>query len=366
MRDLARLVLFLSLMMPAIPVMAGTGADYRDDFGDGNYSGNDGSLVFAGPWSEFGDSGGAGSGAVHVGSENCSNNECLHIEGDGLVAATYGVIRPADLSMFEQVTLSFDVQVVPKGMTTTELAVEVSSGSKWTLVKTFDLAAAGSHHKEIDVTAHAGKGSAVRFRVLDVLGGAVLGLDLFYTGYATVDRVTLSGTLKPSPTTTTSTTAPTTTSTTTRPTTTTSSPTQTTTSTRGSTATTTDAGANTPLRASAQTSGPTNTMPGSIDTSGEGDVAGAALTGPLPPDGPSSPPPATGLRVTAGGVIADYKQGMMGDMDMTGVEVLGVDVTADFSMAVELFETARVWIAGLALVIAAAIIGGIDRKRNRD
>ena len=358
-------------MVPTIPGIAGTSADYRDDFGDGNFSGNDGSLDFEGPWAEFGDAGGAGSGTVHIGSEHCSNNECLHIEGYGLVAKTYGATRYADLSMFADVTLSFDIQIVPQGLTTSELVVEMFNGSKWTVVKTFDLAVAGSHHKEVDVKAHASEGSGVRFRVLDVLG-VVSGVDLFYTGSATIDRVSLSGSLEAS-TTTTSTTRPTTTSTP-RPTTTTSLPATTTTSTAASTPTSAiagvgtstarDFGAGTPVDAQTNPVSTTTTTAGPTTTSsGETDSANGALIGPLPPDGPSSRPPVSGLRVTAGGVIADYQQGMMGDMDMTDVEVLGVEVTADFSMAVELFETARIWIAGLTLVVAAAVIGGLDRKR---
>jgi hypothetical protein len=56
---------------------------------------------------------------------------------------------------------------------------------------------------------------------------------------------------------------------------------------------------------------------------------------------------------------------MMGDMEMGEVEVLGAELTAEFSMAVEVFEAARVWVAILALVIAAAVIGGVDRRQAR-
>lgn len=376
MRSAAGLFLVMVMMVPAVSVMATNDADYRDDFGDGNYSGNDGSLDFSAPWAEFGDTGGAGSGTVHVGPEYCSNNDCLHIEGYGVVLDDYGATRHADLSMFENVTLSFDIQVVPQGLTTTDLVVEIYNGSTWKVVKTFNLANATNQHKDIDVTQHASEGSAVRFRVLDVLSGGILGLDLLYTGYATIDRVTLSGSLEGASTTTTSTT-PTTTSTT-RPTTTTTSPAQTTTSTAGSTPTTPPAGSTTPTTSDVgdRTTATTQQSPGATSTTtttitgvtttttGGDDSAGGVVGGQVPPDGPSSPPPVSGLRVTAGGVIADYQQGMMGDMDMTGVEVMGVEVTADFSMAVELFEAARIWIAGLALVIAAAIIGGLDRRRG--
>ena len=369
MRAIAGLVLCILLTVPAVSVMAADEADYRDDFGSGDYSGNDGSLDFAGPWTEFGDTGGAGSGTVHIGSERCSNNECLHIEGNGLVVADYGLIRYADLSMFDHVDLSFDIQVHPQlGKTTSELWVEMFDGSKWTVVKTFELTNELNQHTTMNVTKYAGAKSAVRFRVPDVLSGGLVGLDLFFTGYATIDRVVLSGTLAPTgSTSTTSTTTPTTTSTT-RPTTTTSDPSPSVTSAVGRVATISTAvstGTGTGGASPGDAGVTTTTLGATRSTSGDGDTAGGVTTGPPPPDGPSSQPPVTGLRVTGGAVIADYQQGMMGDMDMTGFEVLGVDVNADFSMAVELFEAARVWIAGLTLVIAGAIIGGIDRKRFR-
>lgn len=62
--------------------------------------------------------------------------------------------------------------------------------------------------------------------------------------------------------------------------------------------------------------------------------------------------------------MADYRGGMMGDVDMGDAEVLGVELSADFSMAVEVFETARIWLAVLALMVAAAIIAGVDKHRT--
>jgi hypothetical protein len=56
---------------------------------------------------------------------------------------------------------------------------------------------------------------------------------------------------------------------------------------------------------------------------------------------------------------------MMGDMGMGEIEVLGVSLETDFSMAVEAFEATRLWIAALALVIAAALVSGMDIRRSR-
>ena len=55
----------------------------------------------------------------------------------------------------------------------------------------------------------------------------------------------------------------------------------------------------------------------------------------------------------------------MGDMEMAEVEVLGAELSADFSLAVEAFEAAKVWIASLALVIGAAVVSGMDWRRTR-
>ena len=64
------------------------------------------------------------------------------------------------------------------------------------------------------------------------------------------------------------------------------------------------------------------------------------------------------------GLMAGYTTGMIGDMAMEEVEVLGASLEADFSLAVEAFEAARVWVAALALLIAAAVVSGMDRRRT--
>lgn len=54
---------------------------------------------------------------------------------------------------------------------------------------------------------------------------------------------------------------------------------------------------------------------------------------------------------------------MMGDMSMEQVEVLGAELDADFSLAVEVFDAVKVWGAALAMLIAAALVAGVDRRR---
>lgn len=77
------------------------------------------------------------------------------------------------------------------------------------------------------------------------------------------------------------------------------------------------------------------------------------------------PPSSGGLRVAAVGLLADYESGMMGDMDTEEIEVLGASLEADFSMAVEAFQTAKIWIAVLALLIGAAVVSGMDVRRSK-
>jgi hypothetical protein len=63
--------------------------------------------------------------------------------------------------------------------------------------------------------------------------------------------------------------------------------------------------------------------------------------------------------------MADYRPGSMSGIDMGEVEVLGANLEADFSLAVEAFETARIWIAILSLFMAAAVVGGMDWRRSK-
>lgn len=64
-------------------------------------------------------------------------------------------------------------------------------------------------------------------------------------------------------------------------------------------------------------------------------------------------------------MMADYRPGVIAGAYPDDVEVLGVEVEADFSLAVEAFEEARLWFAILSLIIAAAVVGGMDRKRSQ-
>ncbi len=347
------------VLVPVLAASATESGQYRDDFGHGDYSGNDGSLEFAGPWAEFGDTGGPGGGNVHIGPDYCSNNDCLHIEGGegllnlGLVAASFGVQRAADLSMFTSAELCFDIQVIPQeGVTNAELWVQVYDGTRWVTIKEYDLAQSTNHHKTLDVTSYLTEAFQVRFKVPNAVESGLLGLDLFYNGYTTIDRVEIYGEAPAATTTTTSTTS--TTSTTLASTATTkpgATPTTTTAATDTSRPDDAAVTTTTTERAASGEETTTTTTPGD-DTSTTVVAIGA---------GPPTPPPNSGLRDPGTGLLADYSEGMMGDM--AKVEVLGAELTADFSLAVEAFEGAKVWIAVLTLLIGAVIVSGMDTRR---
>lgn len=55
---------------------------------------------------------------------------------------------------------------------------------------------------------------------------------------------------------------------------------------------------------------------------------------------------------------------MFGDVAGERPEVLGVELEANYAMAVEVIESSWVWILALALLIATAIVSGLDRRRS--
>lgn len=349
-------------------------ADYRDDFGDGGYKGSDGSLHWSTSWTEDGtDDGSPASGAVHVGRENCSNNECLHLES-GLLASLRAR-RAADLSMFDTARLSFDMHIDPPLLPTEILDVQVrGGGAGWTTIGSYPLSLyGGEHQKSYDISDFIGGDFELRFRVTGLVDG-----DL------TIDRVSIAGALVSSSSTTSSTTS-TSTSTSSSSTTSTSAPrtspstTSISTSSTSSTApssTSTSAPPPSPSSTTSTTTGDrpaatTSTTParstaaGLADTTTTTAVATTSTTQTelvvgIPVSGGGSD---GGLRDPGVGLISDYEPGMMGDMSMEQVEVLGAELDADFSLAVEVFDAVKVWGAALAMLIAAALVAGVDRRR---
>jgi hypothetical protein len=84
---------------------------------------------------------------------------------------------------------------------------------------------------------------------------------------------------------------------------------------------------------------------------------GGGSGGPGAPDG-------GGLRQAARGLQANFQGDLYGEV--RGVTYLnGVDLQADYNLAVEIIEASWGWIAVLGLIVAYSILSGLDRRRRR-
>jgi hypothetical protein len=333
--------------------MAGQGEEsYEDRFDTVSYSGNNGSLDWSGPWSEVGENDGPASGQIRVGPGNCTEGNCLIIEG-GLLA-DLAVRRAADLSGFLNARLSFDLRIDPALPTSTLHAEVRGNGVGWTTVKSYGLLSSGSHFDSFDVGAYIGPDFEIRFRVTGLLTEDTV----------SIDNVLVKGEVALPVTTTTSTTTSTSTTSASSPTSTTSSSTTTATAAASGTTTSTAPSTSTTIPVRSPSTTTTEEGPGGDASS----TTTTALFGAAPTDPgsggapPLTPPPDNGLVDTRLGVLAGSQPDLTGDMDMTEVAILGVDLSAGFSLAVEVFKAIRLWIAILALLIAAAIVSGMDRN----
>jgi len=355
-------VLVIALLVPAIVASAGS-ENYRDDFGEISYSGSDGSLPWVDPfgviidWVEIGESDGPSNGQITVDDDgNCSNKNCLHVRG--VVLTTPQIGRKADLSSFNSASLGFEMKsTVPPLLSLGTLTLQArGNGSGWENLATYNINSANDYGEEVfDVTTYAGSDFELRFRLstnpLSVLGGPTVHIDsveiegsVTPSTTSTTSTISLPTTSLPTisvPTITVPTISVTTTSTTSAPDTSTTQPRVTTTTPRPSTTETEDPSSSAGEGATTTTTNPT---------------ASADL--PIPPGG-------GGLRDPGVGLLADYRPGMMGDLDLDGVEVLGAEISADFTIAVEVFEATKLWIAVLALLITTVLVSGLDRRRSK-
>jgi hypothetical protein len=342
-------VVVVGLIVPALSVRGQDELVYRDDFGAIAYSGSDGNIDWTeDPWIETGESDGPSAGQIHIGSENCSDSKCLHIEGEGLLSVGRTATRAADLSDFGSAQLSYEVFIGPGQLSSGTLFVEVKgNGSGWTEVASYVLViSAGRHEKSVSLDTKAGADFGIRFRLSGLVGGDVVA----------VDRVVIAG--DPG-----------------APATTTSSSSTTSTSTSASSSTT-----STPTTSTTHVGGSeldrdeateTTTSPGRSDEpSGQGNSKETTTTTirdtttsshPAPVGGSTTPqPPGPLFRETGGLLMVDYDQRMFAS---GGVEVLGVSLDADYSLAVEMFEPARIWLSLLTLLVAAMAVVGLERWR---
>jgi hypothetical protein len=347
--SLAFVLVFPALVAGAETVSKETVADRFDTV---SYSGNNGSRNWAGPWVEEGDDGKPETGQISVTGSNCSG-KCLRMTGG--ILSELAISRPADLSDFLDGQLSFFVHIDTDLLliSTGTLYVEVrGKQSGWKTVAQFTfLTDAGTHQKSTDISAYLGSDFELQFRLTGLLGEDTV----------SIDDVKISGNVTAGTTTSTSTSTTSTTSTTT------TTPTTTTTSSEGRSA---EASATTTTTAPAhpdrESDHPPSTdedlivdartgLPTDADQSSEALAGGGDSTESGPPGG---------LRVTWVGVVADHPSGLMGELGGEETEVLAAELGADFSLAVEVFEKARIWISILALMVVAAVIHGVDRRRS--
>ena len=312
-------------------VAIGLSAEYRDTFTSGTYIGSDGTLLWATSWKETGETDGPTQGAIQVALDiNCPDGLCLIMSGvGGSEVVQLAATRTADLSMFVDVDLGYDVRRMYdeeiKGDPDAVLYVQVTSdGKTWKTLKSLNINAVDptAKHESHGIDDMISENFALRFLIQGALAGSVL-----------IDNVEIKGLVGVEPTSTTTTTQGTTTSTrppiTTRPTTTSTTEATTTTTTTIATTTTTV-----------------------VDD--DDDVAIVI---------PTEPPSNSGIRESERGIQANYDSSLFGEMEM-GPEVLSFNVSNDYLIASEVIESSWVWMAGLAAIIAWAVVTNMDRRRR--
>ncbi|HEU5112641.1 MAG TPA: hypothetical protein VFU96_04940 [Acidimicrobiia bacterium] len=378
MRRLTAFFACFALMGLAVAASAHETENYKDKFTSISWHGSDGSLSWAGPWSEIGDDGDEKKGNVRVvSSGNCSGT-CMRMSALTTLLGSIGAVRSADTSLLEGLTLSFDIRSTSSLLAST-LDVQVNDGGGWVQVAHYQLASGINEHASIDVSDF----SSENFRVRFLFSGLLLSSEVF------IDTIEVLGTYT-EPTTTTTTTVPQTTTTISPSTTTTHPATTTTTTGPEGTTTTTTPGSGSPATTTTTDPGrensTTTTVPGGAGGSttttapdstttttvvaggpgGRGPGGGATGGGPDDDaiDGESSAEAfasgGSGIRAAARGLQANFQGDLYGEVRSVSA-LNGTDFRADFSLAVEVIEASWVWIVVLGLVIAYSILSGLDR-----
>jgi len=329
------------VLVPALTALGSTETRYiKDSFDAVSYSGSNGDLPWAGPWTEGGDKdpleegSGPSGGQIHVGPEDCAvAAKCAHFEGLGQTIEGASLKRFADLSSHVYADTCFYVSNVIASGGSLEVFLTADGGGSWSKVHGFNLGTAFTCHDAIVIPE--GYHTAGFGIMLVVSAGE--------ESVLTIDDVEIKGTVNEAGSTTTSTLASTTTTkkatTTTTATTTTSLPASTTSTTTRPTSTTT-------------------TVPSTTTTVSQEVVP---LIGP-------TVPPNSGIRNAEHGLLARYDSRSFGGggLGIEDIEVLGVEVTADFSITAEAFGAAKTGIAVLALIMGAAVVSGMDWRRTRN
>jgi hypothetical protein len=368
-RRLTAFIAAIALMGLAVTASAYETENYSDKFTSIGWHGSDGSLAWAGPWSEIGDDGDEKKGNVRVVSSGNCSGICMRMSALTTLLGSIGAVRSADTSLLEDLTLSFDIRSTSSLLAST-LDVQVNGGGGWVGVAHYQLASGINEHAIVDLSDFSSENLRVRF----LFSGLLLSSEVF------IDTVEVLGTyVEPTTTTTvpaTTTTHPSTTTTTSRPEATTSTTTPG--SVSATTTTTIQPGSENPTRTTlpgGAGGSTTSTAPDSSTTTtvtaggpgGQGPGDGSAEGGPIddaPRGGVSAEAFASGgsgIRAAARGLQANFQGDLYGEVrSVSGLNA--TDFQADFSLAVEVIEASGLWIVLLGLVIAYSIISGLDRR----
>lgn len=349
MRRIAWVMMVVGVVLLTLaPVALGeVAASYADSFDAPSYTGSNGSLHWKAPWNEVGESDGPGAGAVTVVPDaRCQAGNCLRITSG--LGSQAGAARFADLSIFATAELTFESASRTLGLPligslTGDLVVQVTtnSGGSWAELYRADLAGLLGGNESLSLDDYLKAGFGVRFLAQNLLGGEVM-----------VDDVRIAGELRPSPTTTTTTTVPTTTSPSTVPT--TNTPTTLPETDPTPTTTFPDFGT--------EPTAPTTTLPRSDGRVPGRETTTTSTTQPVsppvadPPAGGGSPPGEadTGMRMAAGGMQVDSR----------GLSFRPIGLAAAHKSSVERITSEWLSLAGLALTITGASALGVDRRRR--
>ena len=159
--------LYVDNVRVASSPLGGCAGVFGDEFNVKSYANNDGTLTWAGDWTEIKESDGPTRGDIQVRNE--INDYQLRVRDDG-----YGLWRAADLSGSTQVTLSLDYKRINLDSSSDYVTVDVSSdgGSTWTELDRFEGGGNDTlyQYRYYDITGHAAADTRIRF-----LGSAGLG-----------------------------------------------------------------------------------------------------------------------------------------------------------------------------------------------
>lgn len=365
MRRVTVLAVVAGLVVGATLAAPATSYEHiKDRFSSIGWGGSDGSLPWAQNWVEINDDGDEKFGEVRVvSSGNCADGNCIQIM-KGLIDSNLGVKRKADTSFLEELSLCYDINNVDAGIDLgmVHLLVQVKDGDEWATLADYDLGESFSgHFTHEGLDEYRSRNFQVRFLVTGPLLASEVYIDNVEIRGIPGEETTTTTTLGDGTTTTTvadattSTTAP-------RPTTTTTKPESTTTTTESVTTTTAVATTSSTLH------GPDrSTTPGGPATSTSTTIPVAALDDPGSGDGTGTGvgigPEGSGIRAAARGLQASFQGDLYGDM-RTVSAISGVDLQADYNMAVEVIRATWAWVVVLGLLIAWAIVSGLDHRRE--